>query len=155
MNTSPVTSEGNKLEHEGKDCCVNLDDENHVVRKTAAQVEEAAKKARCIGLALLGVGVACMMAAAGFSGYTAIKAKEQSQFNERLNKAIAQYQFEHADQAQQSFKLMQDAMRCSNLEFAKAANGLGALDPVAIASCFSPPPAAPPPLQAPQEKGPR
>jgi len=138
-------------EHE---CCHDDNDENHIVRKTAAQLERQAARTRVVGYALLIVGVVCMAAAAGFSGYTAAKAREQSEFNERLSKAIADYQFEHAKQAQESFGHLQNALTCSNLEFAKVTEGLHALDRAAITACFQPPPAAPPPAPVIERKGP-
>lgn len=133
-------------------CCQPADSD--VVRETAANLEYAASRTRQLGLALVALGTVCLLAAAGFSGYTALKAKEQSEFNERLGRANAEYQFTHAKQAQESFAQILDAMECSNLEFAKAAQGLGALDQNAIAACFKPPPEPLPPPPVTERKGP-
>lgn len=132
-------------------------EENDIVRRKAAELEVAARKARIVGIALNVAVATLMLAAAAFSGWNTYRLKEISvrveadaQFNRELVRIIQTYNEEHALAAGESFSALADALSCSISLFTRA----GVFPTEAqVRSCYRPvtPQPAPPP-EPPGEK---
>lgn len=123
-------------------------DTNGIVRETAREVERAAARARCIGMALLVAALACVVAITAFTGYAAAKARAQSQFNEQLNRIVQQYNEEHAVKSAESFDALRNNVACMASYFADSSAALAAGRALPAKSmldaCFKPTSPAPP-----------
>lgn len=114
-------------------------DLNGIVREKAAEVEKAAKRARCLEVVFVTFSAICVAAAAGLSAWNTYRLSTIAQDIEENQRINAEFNEGHAQASYRSAQTLVDLQICVAAAFGKFPN----ISEEEVVACFQP--ATPPP----------